>query len=65
MSDNLPNNDFIKFRKSIFDTFNVENDNIMSALQIVDINVTEVCTRKCVFCPRVDPKLYPNRNLNL
>ena len=65
MSDIKPNNDFINFRKNIFDTFEIDNDNIMSALQIVDINVTEICTRKCVFCPRVDRKLYPNRNLHM
>jgi radical SAM protein with 4Fe4S-binding SPASM domain len=65
MSDVKPNNEFIDFRKKIFDTFDVDNNNVMSALQIVDINVTEICTRKCVFCPRVDRKLYPNRNLHM
>jgi len=60
-----PTNEFIEFRKKIFDNFTIEEDNILSALQIIDINVTEICTRKCVFCPRVDPKIYPNRNLNM
>ena len=31
----------------------------------IDINPTELCNRKCVFCPRVDPKVYPNRNLHM
>ncbi len=29
----------------------------------IDINVTELCNRKCVFCPRVDEDLYPNQRL--
>ena len=59
-----PTNDFIEFRKNILSSFLV-NDDILSALQIVDINVTELCTRKCVFCPRHDSKIYPNRKLNM
>lgn len=47
--DNKPSNEFIEFRKNIFDTFEIDEDNIMSALQIIDVNVTEICTRKCVF----------------
>ena len=31
----------------------------------VDLNVTELCNRACVFCPRVDPDVYPNQNLNM
>lgn len=31
----------------------------------LDINPTELCNRKCEFCPRVDPALYPNQNLNI
>ncbi|MDC1291220.1 SPASM domain-containing protein [Planktomarina temperata] len=31
----------------------------------IDINVTELCNRKCVFCPRVDPDFYPNLNLHM
>lgn len=31
----------------------------------VDLNLTELCNRRCVFCPRVDPKIYPNRNLHM
>src|SRR3990167_9639248 len=29
----------------------------------IDINVTELCNRQCVFCPRIDPNVYPNQNL--
>ena len=31
----------------------------------IDINITELCNRTCVFCPRVDEDLYPNQNLNM
>ena len=31
----------------------------------VELNPTELCNRTCVFCPRVDASIYPNRNLHL
>ena len=31
----------------------------------IDINPTELCNRKCEFCPRKDPAEYPNQNLNM
>jgi len=31
----------------------------------IDINPTELCNRKCEFCPRKDPAAYPNQNLNM
>ena len=31
----------------------------------IDINPTELCNRKCEFCPRKDPAEYPNQNLNI
>ncbi len=31
----------------------------------VDLNPTELCNRKCEFCPRVDESVYPNQNLNI
>lgn len=37
----------------------------MSSLLSVQFNTTELCNRTCVFCPRVDPTIYPNRNLHL
>jgi radical SAM protein with 4Fe4S-binding SPASM domain len=37
----------------------------MASLVTIELNVTELCNRKCVFCPRVDPAIYPNRNLNM
>lgn len=38
---------------------------LMSSLITVEFNITELCNRVCVFCPRVDPAVYPNRNLNM
>ena len=32
---------------------------------IVEFNLTERCNRRCVFCPRVDPHVYPNRNVSI
>ena len=31
----------------------------------IDINPTELCNRKCVFCPRHDPDYYPNQNIHI
>ncbi len=31
----------------------------------IDISVTDLCNRACVFCPRVDPDVYPNQNLHM
>lgn len=30
----------------------------------IDVSVTDLCNRRCVFCPRVDPTFYPNQNLH-
>jgi len=34
-------------------------------LTCVEINPTELCNRTCSFCPRHDPKLWPNQNLQM
>lgn len=31
----------------------------------IDISLTELCNRLCVFCPRIDPDVYPNQNLHM
>lgn len=43
---------------------NTSNDPLSSILT-VELNTTELCNRKCVFCPRYDSDVYPNRNLNM
>ena len=44
---------------------NVDTSNPLSSLLTVEINTTELCNRTCVFCPRHDKSVYPNRNLNM
>jgi len=37
----------------------------LRSILTIELNITELCNRKCVFCPRIDPKIYPNQNLNM
>ena len=39
--------------------------NPLDSILTVEINTTELCNRTCVFCPRHDPEVFPNRNLHL
>ena len=39
--------------------------NELNSILTVEINTTELCNRTCVFCPRHDPRVFPNRNLHL
>jgi MoaA/NifB/PqqE/SkfB family radical SAM enzyme len=32
---------------------------------LIELNLTELCNRKCVFCPRVDGNVYPNQALHM
>lgn len=43
----------------------VDSNNPLSSLLTIEINTTELCNRRCVFCPRYDKSVYPNRNLNM
>lgn len=43
---------------------NQEEDPIHSLLT-VEVNTTELCNRTCVFCPRHNPEVFPNRNLHM
>lgn len=31
----------------------------------VDLNITELCNRACIFCPRADSSFYPNQPLHM
>ena len=42
-----------------------DSEDPMASLISVEMNITELCNRTCVFCPRVDPAIYPNRNLSM
>ncbi len=44
---------------------NVNLNNKFSMLQMVEINPTELCNRKCSFCPRSNRRVYPNRNKHI
>ena len=35
--------------------------NGVPSFSVVECNICGLCNRKCVFCPRHDPKLYPNK----
>ena len=58
---------FLKHRKEQEDKHFGKNnfDNPLSSILTVELNTTELCNRKCVFCPRYDSEFYPNRNLNM
>tara|TARA_R110000851_G_scaffold3749_8_gene15313 strand:+ start:365 stop:1243 length:879 start_codon:yes stop_codon:yes gene_type:complete len=31
----------------------------------IELNINEICNRKCPFCPRVNPEKYPNQNIHM
>jgi radical SAM protein with 4Fe4S-binding SPASM domain len=56
----------IDFRIKKYPEYNKNKENdLLLGLACVELNITELCNRTCSFCPRHDPKLYPNRNLNM
>lgn len=50
-------------RRNVFMS-NVDYVDKLPMFNWVELNVTELCNRQCVFCPRVDDS-YPNQNLNM
>lgn len=44
---------------------NLTVTDLISTLQRVEINPTELCNRTCVFCPRSNPNIYKNRKLHM
>lgn len=44
---------------------NVDLNDIIKSISSVDITTIDLCNRTCVFCPRANPKIYPNRNLRM
>lgn len=51
-------------RKSVF-VNDVQFHEGLPLFSFIDLNITELCNRKCSFCPRVDSDKYPNQNLNM
>ena len=41
------------------------SNHILTSLLTVELNITELCNRKCSFCPRFDSDVYPNRDLHM
>lgn len=58
---------FIQRRQDIetkyFET--LDSQNVLKSISSVDITTIDLCNRSCVFCPRHDPRVYPNRNLRM
>lgn len=42
-----------------------KHNSILKSLSSVDITTIDLCNRTCVFCPRHNPEVYPNRNLRM
>ena len=72
MSRNIPvvavdQHDFLAHRREQEEKHwkNTTTKNPLDSILTVEINTTELCNRTCVFCPRHDPEVSPNRNLHL
>lgn len=56
--------DHLRFRNERYQKLDKTNPKLLG-LSVIEINPTELCNRTCSFCPRSDPKIYPNQNLNM
>jgi len=58
---------FLQYRQKQEQEFfdKVDSSNPLNSILTIEFNTTELCNRTCVFCPRHDSKVYPNRNLNM
>ena len=72
MSRNIPvvavdQHDFLAHRREQEEKHwkKTTTSNPLDSILTVEINTTELCNRTCVFCPRHDPEVFPNRNLHL
>jgi len=56
-------------RKNIFQNTHLDRVNSLDdgspIFSEVEFSITGLCNRTCVFCPRVDPKMFPNVNKHL
>lgn len=57
-------NEHLNYRKKRYNKVDITNKKLLG-LSLVEINPTELCNRTCSFCPRNDPEVYPNQNLNI
>ena len=44
---------------------NTNGGDPLDSILTIEVNTTELCNRTCVFCPRHDPAVFPNRQLHL
>lgn len=44
---------------------NLTDTDILKSISSVDVTTIDLCNRTCVFCPRHNPEVYPNRNLRM
>lgn len=58
---------FIKRRQDIEQEYfeSLDSESVLKSISSVDITTIDLCNRSCVFCPRHDPRVYPNRNLRM
>jgi len=42
-----------------------DKDDPFLGLRLVEFSATDLCNRECVFCPHVDPTIFPNNNVHL
>lgn len=44
---------------------NRNSKSVLDSILTIEVNTTELCNRTCVFCPRHDPEVFPNRHLHM
>ena len=44
---------------------NADNQTMPPFFSIIEFNLSGLCNRTCVFCPRSDPKIFPNVNQHI
>lgn len=54
----------LHYRNNRSNSVTINNPKLLG-LSAIEINPTELCNRSCSFCPRHDPKIYPNRNVHM
>lgn len=55
--------DNIKRKQPSINTVQLHND--FPLFSFIELNINEICNRKCPFCPRSDPDTYPNQNIHM
>ena len=58
---------FLEYRKSQEKKHmgTIDKNDPLASILSVEVNTTEMCNRKCSFCPRHDPTVFANRNLHM